>query len=87
MIIREDKDLRGRRPGEVPELLREEIVRTHPHLPLDVVPDEKEALNTAMRIAAPGDLIVLFCEKPEGAITFLRNLGGKPATTPEEVHA
>ncbi len=60
-ICRRDDQLRGRRPDEVPQLLREALIANG--VPADqvlVIPDEQLAVDTALREAEPGDLLLIF---------------------------
>jgi cyanophycin synthetase len=60
-ICRRDDGLRGRSPTEVPELLRDELlaagVRSEQ---IDVVPEEAAAVDHALQLALPGDLLLIF---------------------------
>jgi cyanophycin synthetase len=60
-ICRRDDQLRGRRPDEVPELLRESLL-THgvPADQIEVIPSEALAVDAALRQAGPGDLLLIF---------------------------
>jgi cyanophycin synthetase len=61
-IVLRDKpgDLRGRRPGDVPELLRQGIARVRPDLAgVHVVLDEEEAVEFGLGLAGPDDLVVI----------------------------
>jgi cyanophycin synthetase len=61
LIIREDDRLRGRRPSETADLLREGALEAE-RLPaeIEVVLPEPEAVNTALHRADRGDLVVIF---------------------------
>lgn len=79
-ICRRDDALRGRASDEVPKLiasvLREQGV---PEEQITVIPDEQEAIDHALRLGQPGDLLLIFADaltrswkqvikfKPEGA--------------------
>ena len=82
VIIREDKDLRGRDPGEVPRLLLESIRSNCPDIVSEIVCDEMEALDKALERSSEGDLIVLLCEKPDPAIRRLQELGADAEIAP-----
>jgi cyanophycin synthetase len=60
-ICRRDDQLRGRRPDEVPQLLREALLANGV---LDeqilVIPSEEAAVDAALREAEPGDLLLIF---------------------------
>ncbi len=63
IVVREDKNLRGRKPGESAILLVEGINRAQANGArckiVQVVPDEQEATVAAMALAHPGDLVML----------------------------
>ena len=80
VIIREDKDLRGRKKGEMPEMLRRVIAEAHPDLPLEVVPDELTAIQEAVRHAKEGDVVVVFAEKVADAVRMLSSMGAVPVS-------
>jgi cyanophycin synthetase len=63
LILRRDDDLRGRGPDEVPRLLEEELLKegidpSH----IAVIPDEQAAIDTALHMARPGDLLLIFAD-------------------------
>ncbi|MGE5575956.1 MAG: cyanophycin synthetase [Syntrophothermus sp.] len=64
LFIKEDDDLRGRRPGETAGLLREGACAAGmaPER-VQIVTREEEAVRVAMSAARPGDLVVIFYEK------------------------
>ncbi len=60
-ICRRDDQLRGRKSDEVPNLLREALVEHGAGAEqVVVIPDEREAVDAALREAAPGDLVLIF---------------------------
>jgi cyanophycin synthetase len=65
-ICRRDDSLRGRGPGDVPRLLREGLLAASVSPDrIHVVPEEAEAMATALRLARPGDLLLLFADDIE----------------------
>jgi cyanophycin synthetase len=59
VVIREHDDRRGRPVGEVAELLRQAVLSTGKAPDkIDVVLDELDAVNAAIDLASPGDLVV-----------------------------
>lgn len=60
VIIREDSDLRGRRPGETPSLLQEAVMHERPEMECIIVPDETAALQNALGSMSERDLTVIF---------------------------
>jgi cyanophycin synthetase len=62
-ILRRDDSLRGRQPEEVPHLLRDALLAGGvPVEQILVIPDEQVAVDTALREAQPGDLLLLFAD-------------------------
>ncbi|MGB9804172.1 cyanophycin synthetase, partial [Desulfofundulus sp.] len=64
LVIKEDADLRGRRPGEVAAILQEGAVDAgmHPER-IRVILPEGEAVLRALLTAEPGDTVAIFYEK------------------------
>ena len=62
-ICRRDDVLRGRGPDEVPRIqaaaLRERGV---PEAAISIIPDEQEAIEAALRMGRPGDLLLVFAD-------------------------
>ena len=59
-VCKQDDRRRGRDEGEIPGLLRDYLVEAGASADaIDVVPDETEAVAHALRLAAPGDLLIV----------------------------
>ncbi|HEX3030612.1 MAG TPA: cyanophycin synthetase, partial [Clostridia bacterium] len=68
IYIKEDKDLRGRKQGEVADLLYESAVNGGVKKEnIKIIHSELKALETAILDAQPGDLIIMFYEEFEAA--------------------
>jgi cyanophycin synthetase len=62
-LCRRDDGLRGRKSDEVPRMLRSALLEEGvPAQKIEVLPDEQEAVGTALRMARPGDLVLLFAD-------------------------
>jgi cyanophycin synthetase len=62
-ICRRDDTLRGRRPDEVPHLLRDALLAHGVGAEqILVIPDEQAAIDTALREAQPSDLVLVFAD-------------------------
>ncbi len=62
-FCRRDDQLRGRGPSEVPELLREALMENGVAADqISVIPSEEAAIDTALREAEPGDLLLIFAD-------------------------
>ena len=60
-ICRRDDNLRGRRPDEVPQLLRDALVANGvPPDQILVIPEEQAAVEAGLREAEAGDLLLIF---------------------------
>jgi len=63
LLVKEDKDLRGRRHGEVAGLLCRAINEAAPDRHCQVILNECEALDRELAELQPGDFLVVFYEK------------------------
>ena len=62
-ICRRDDHLRGRKPDEVPQLLRDALVANGvPPDRIQAIPDEQAAVDMALREADAGDLVLIFAD-------------------------
>lgn len=59
IIIRQDKNLRGKTESELIGLLEEGVKLVTPKKPILIIPSEREAINHALKSAKKGSLIVL----------------------------
>ena len=66
IYIKEDSDLRGRKPGEVADIIYQQIIREGKgQNQVKIVLNETQAFKEAVANARQGDLIVMFYEKAE----------------------
>jgi cyanophycin synthetase len=77
IIIRCDKNLRGRTAEEIIELLKQGIEKINPNIPVKVIPDENEALEYIYANHKPGALYTIMCDVVAGALDKLRELKGR----------
>ncbi len=60
-ICRRDDVLRGRQPDEIPEMLRDTLLENGvAATAIDVIPEEVEATEAALKMADAGDLLLVF---------------------------
>jgi len=72
IYIKEDRDLRGRQPGEVAKILYEAVIESgYKRENVEVIHSEIKALETAILDAQPGDLIVMLYEEFEPAVDLV----------------
>jgi cyanophycin synthetase len=85
-ICRRDDNLRNRAPDEVPRIqaqaLRDAGV---PDSAISIIPDEQEAIDTALRIGESGDLLLIFADalaRSWKQITKFKSAGAPAHKTP-----
>src|SRR5205085_720495 len=75
VIVREDFDRRGRAVGEVPALIKDELLAAGvANENIEVFHDESDAVEHAVKLARAGDLIVYIADKPEKGAAILERL-------------
>jgi cyanophycin synthetase len=83
IIVREDDNLRGRKGGEVGDLLRQGLLAAG--FPADrIAPEtltEEESVQRALETARPGDLLVIFGDKLDRSWNQIVSFG-RPAEAP-----
>lgn len=72
VLIKEDEDRRGRRKGEVAELMRQGIEQEDAEFPYAIVLDETDAIETALADASHGSLVVILPESVNRALHLLK---------------
>jgi len=84
IYIKEDNDLRGREQGEVAQLLYDTIIdQGFKKENVKIILSEGEALETAIKNAIPGDLIVMFYQKFNQSLNIIKS--HMKATVQEEL--
>jgi len=78
VIVREDRDLRGRKPGDVANILSRAIREASPATECEVILDEIEALRQAVSRMVKNEVIVLFYEKLQPIQKELQELAAQP---------
>jgi cyanophycin synthetase len=84
VIIKEDKDLRGRAKGEVARLLCEAVNDESPDTECLVVLDEIEALRSEVGRLRDGQVVVVFYDELEPVLKLLEECGAAPVSTMSE---
>jgi cyanophycin synthetase len=80
VIIKEDKDLRGRAAGEVAKLLCEAVNDEWPGTECHIVLDEVEALRAELQEMQQGQVVVIFYDKLEPVLSVLEEYGASPVS-------
>ena len=73
IIIKEDKDRRGRAEGEVAEELYDSVIKANSKFKPIICLDEIDALKTAINISKKNDIIIVFYEKIDPLIDILNS--------------
>ncbi|NCR07741.1 MAG: cyanophycin synthetase [Microcystis aeruginosa LG13-11] len=71
IIVKEDNDTRGRRRGEVADLILRGISQENASMRPEVILDETEALEKALSAVSEGGLVVIFPESVTQAIDLI----------------
>jgi cyanophycin synthetase len=74
IIIRCDKNLRGRTAEEIIELLKEGINKVNPSIPTLTIANENEALEYIYANQIPGALYTIMCDVVAGALDKIKEL-------------
>ncbi|HKP32303.1 MAG TPA: cyanophycin synthetase [Chitinophagaceae bacterium] len=74
IIIRCDKNLRGRSADEIIGLLKEGIDKVDPSVPTVIIQNEDEALEYAYAHTKPGSLVTIMCDVVTRALDKIREL-------------
>jgi cyanophycin synthetase len=86
IIIRCDKNLRGRTAEEIIGLLKEGIEKVNPSLPVTTIANENEALEYIYDNPRHGALYTIMCDVVAGALDKIRELKDREAQTPVTQH-
>lgn len=81
VIVKEDRDLRGRKRGAVANLLHDTVREVSPATHCEVVLDEVEALRRAVSEMMKGEVIVLFYEKLQPIRKALDEFAAQPVAS------
>lgn len=74
IIIRCDKNLRGRSADEIIGLLKEGIEKENPSVPVKIIANEAEALEYIYANPHPGALYTMMCDVVTGALDKIKEL-------------
>ncbi len=74
IIIKEDKESRGRKLGEISDLLQEGALSSGmDHKAISLISEEEKALEKAIQRAKAGDIIVVFYEDLDGVVKVIKD--------------
>ena len=72
IVVKEDKDRRGRKYGEMASLLQSSISNNDKNIFIEVCLDEVEALKYALNVSNEGDIIVVFYEEIKPLLELIK---------------
>ena len=72
IIIKEDEDPRGRKPGEVADLIAKGVYQENPQAVYEIILDETTAIDTGLDMAQANNLVVVFPDKVDQAISLIK---------------
>lgn len=78
IIIKEDKDLRGREAGEIAKLLCETVTRESPDRSCEIVLEEIEAFENCLREMKQSEVVVLFYDTLAPVLKILEKYNAEP---------
>jgi cyanophycin synthetase len=78
-VLYDDEDPRGRAPGEVSALVEREMRARRPQLRAIRADGYRAAVTEALRLAAPGDVVLVVYENLQPMLALLGELGAVPA--------
>ncbi|BCJ55682.1 cyanophycin synthetase [Actinoplanes sp. NBRC 14428] len=81
-VLYDDEDPRGRRPGEVSALVEREMRGRRPNLRSVRAEGYRAAVREALRLAVPGDVVLVLYEKLTPMLEHLEELGAVPVEAP-----
>jgi len=77
-VLYDDEDLRGRAPAEVSALVEREMRARRPALCAVRADGYRDAVTAGLRLARPGDVVLILYEKLAPVLSFLAELGALP---------
>ncbi|PBQ32856.1 cyanophycin synthetase [Sphingobacteriaceae bacterium] len=87
VIIRHDKDMRGRPQQEVTNLVIEGLKQTNPDISILVISDEHEAVEHAINHAQPGEFIVVCTDTINESTAYVKSRLQEETNKSNLVHA
>jgi cyanophycin synthetase len=82
VVVYEDVDLRGRRPGEMTKLIGVALAQVRPDIRVEPAASLDDAVILGVALAAPGDPVLLVYEKLEPVVALLGRLGADRCPEP-----
>ncbi len=80
-ILKDDQDLRGRKPGEVASRLKKGIESAETGPVCELIPDEVQAIGYALESRRPHEIVTVFYENLKSALQVLHKFDPLPVST------
>ncbi len=81
IILKDDDDLRGRKPYEVPEYMKSSIHRFNSNLDVTVIAKESEAVEAALDQIESNEIVFVFMDKLSVVMDAIRRYDPQPASS------
>lgn len=78
VILRDDRDLRGRKPGEVPQLVHDHMKSIAFDTPIEIILNEKDAVDQALRALTENDITVILYDELDFIMNCLQQYNPVP---------
>ena len=85
IIIRQDKNLRGKTDKELIEMIHKGIKSVDPNKPVKIIPSEEEAITYAITNAKKGSLLVFCSDVVPDALRLVMDFKEKEANALNEI--
>lgn len=78
LVLKEDQDLRGRKSGEISDLMIRTIQKNNKSIQIDKILDEQQAVQTVLNRMDENEIIIIFYEKLKTILPILRPYDPQP---------
>jgi cyanophycin synthetase len=78
IVLKDDRDRRGRQPFEIPLLLAEAVLDVRPLAACTLYQDERRAISQSIEVMAPNEIVFIFAEDAALAHATVKDRGGHP---------
>lgn len=77
-ILKDDNDLRGRKPGEIPQMMRQVILKNNSKTTTEIVLNEIEAVKLALEQAEPNEIIAIYYDNFKDILELILQYDPEP---------
>jgi cyanophycin synthetase len=73
LVVREDEDRRGRKPGEAADIIAASARAANPAAKVEIVLEEPEAVSRAVSLAREGDIVVVLADQVSDSLGYINS--------------